>query len=82
MDDTDSAYFRDKSYFTDDVAQNSLVVQCVNKYFKRLIDSSNNNTYAHYWQSKGLSNEKLNPPGTNNNNDQAPIIQYSNAEID
>ena len=29
-----------------------------------------------------MSNEKLNPPATNSNNDQAPIIQYSNAGID
>ena len=81
MDDIDSAYFRGKNYFTDDGAQNYLVFQCVNKYFKSVIDSTNNNTYARYWQSKGLSNEKLNAPGTNSNNDQAPIIQYNNARI-
>ena len=64
LDDIDSAYFGGKNYFTDDGAQNYLVFQCVYKYFKRVIDSSNNNTYSHYWQSKGLSNEKLNAPGT------------------
>ena len=53
----------------------------VNKYFKRVINITNNNTYAHYWQSNRLSNEKLNAPGTNSSNDQAPIIQYNNARI-
>ena len=81
LDDIDGAYFRGKNYFTDDGAQNYLVFQCVYKYFKRVIDSSNNTTYAHYWQSKGLSNEKLNAPGTNNNNDQAPVVKSDGDKI-
>ena len=48
LDDIDSAYFRGKNYFTDDGSQNYLVFQCVYKYFKRVADSTNNNTYAHY----------------------------------
>ena len=32
-------------------------------------------------QSKGLSNEKLNAPGTNSDNDQAPLVQYTNDRI-
>ena len=67
LDDTDSAYFRGKNYFTDHCVQNYLVFQCVYKYFKRVIDSTNNNNF--YWQSKGLPNEKLNAPGTNTSND-------------
>ena len=53
----DSAYFRGKNYFTDNGTQNYLVFQCVYKYFKRDVDSTNNTTYAHYWQSKGIFNE-------------------------
>ena len=77
----DIFYFRGKSHFEEDDTQNYLVFHCVYKYFKRAIDSTSNNTYAHYWQSKGLSNEKLNAPGTNSNNDQAPLIQYDNTRI-
>ena len=38
--------------------QNYLVFQPMYKYFKRVIDSCNNSAYVHYWQSKGLSDEK------------------------
>ena len=46
--DIDSAYFRGKTYFDDDDGtQNYSVFQCVYKYFKRVIDSTSNNTYTH-----------------------------------
>ena len=76
------SYLKGKNYFDDnDGTQNYLVFQCVYKWFKRVIDNISNNTYVHYWQSKGLSNEKLNTPGTNSNNDQAPLVQYDNTRI-
>ena len=46
----DAAYFRGKSHFEEDGTQNYLAFQCVYKYFKRVIDSTINKTYAHYWQ--------------------------------
>ena len=48
--DIDSAYFRGKTNFDDDDddgTQNYSVFQCIYKYFKRVIDSTSNNTYAH-----------------------------------
>ena len=51
------------------------------KYFKRVIDSSNNIVYVHYMQSKGLSDEKINAPGTSISNDSALILEYNGAII-
>ena len=39
--------------------QLKIIQFCNRKYFKRVIYSTNNTFYAHYWQSKGLSDEKL-----------------------
>ena len=61
--------------------QNYLVFQPIYKYFKRVIDSTNNTVYVHYWQSKGLSDEKINAPGTSSINDQAPTLEYGSAGI-
>ena len=41
------------------------------KYFKKVIDSTGNTAYVHYWQSKGLSSS----------NDQVPILEYGGAGI-
>ena len=49
--------------------------------FKRVIDGTNNTVYVHYWQSKGLSDGKINAPGTSISNDQAPILEYGGAGI-
>ena len=35
----------------------------------------------HYWQSKGLSDGKINAPGTSGSNDQVPILEYGGAGI-
>ena len=48
----DSIYFRGKSHFEDDGAQNYLVYQTVSKYFKTV---SNNDSNILSWKSKGLS---------------------------
>ena len=61
--------------------QNYFAFQPMSKYFKRVIDSTNNTVYVHYWQSKGLSDEKSNAPGTSSSNDQAPILEYGGAGI-
>ena len=61
--------------------QNYLVFQPMYRFFERVIDSSNNTVYVNYWQSKGLSDEKINAPGTSISNDSAPILEYNDAKI-
>ena len=51
------------------------------KYFERVFDSTNNAVYVHYWQSKELSDEKINAPGTSHSNDQVPVLEYGGARI-
>ena len=59
----DSIYFRDKSHFEDDGAQNWLVFQPVHRYFKTV---SANNSNIVSGKSKGLSDEIIKPPNTSN----------------
>ena len=77
----DASYFRGKNYFGDDGMQNYFVFQPMYKYFKKVIDSTDNTVYVHYWQSKGLSDGKINAPGTSSSNDQAPILEYGGTGI-
>ena len=37
--------------------------------------------YAHYWQSRGLSDGKLNARETTTSNDEAPILKYKNNKL-
>ena len=57
----DSGYFIGKSHFQEDRTQNYLVFQPMYRYFGLIPNTSN----ILSWQSKGLSNEKFNPPNTN-----------------
>ena len=59
----DSTYFRGKSHFEDDGAQNCLVFQPIQRYFKT---ASANDSNILSWKSKGLSNESIKPPTTSN----------------
>ena len=52
----DSIYFRGKSHFEDDGAQNWLVFQSIHMYFKT---SSDNPSIILSWKSKGLSIESI-----------------------
>ena len=56
----DSSYFIGKSHFDEDGTQNYLVFQSLNKYFKLITNTSS----ILSWQSKGLSNENIDPPTT------------------
>ena len=56
----DSSYFIGKIYFEEDGTQNFLVLQPLNKYFKLIT----NTLSILSWQSKGLSNENIDPPIT------------------
>ena len=59
----DAAYFRGKNYFDgNDGAQNSLVFQVGEKYFKN--NSGSNSSKIEIWKSKGLSSQSLNLSGT------------------
>ena len=55
----DSHYFIGKSHYDEDGSQNYLVFQPMYRYFKRIAGVDNGN-YIYYWQSKGLSDEKIN----------------------
>ena len=57
----DSIYFRGKRHFEDDGAQNWLVFQPVQRYFKTA--SANDNDILS-WKSKGLSDESIKSPTT------------------
>ena len=54
----DSNYFIGESHFEGDGAQNYLVFQPMYRYFK-ITAVVGNYSYIYYWQSKGLSDEKL-----------------------
>ena len=54
----DAAYFRGKSHFEEDDAQNYLVFQPMSRYFKRIAGVAGGN-YIYFWKSKGLSDERL-----------------------
>ena len=54
----DSSYFIAKSHFEEDGTQ-TLVFQPMCRYFKRIAGVGNAN-YIYYWQSKGLSDERIN----------------------
>ena len=59
----DAAYFRGKNYFDgSDGAQNSLVFQVGEKYFKN--NSVSNSSKIEIWKSKGLSSLSLSLSGT------------------
>ena len=54
--------------------------QCIS-ILKKVIDSTDNTVYVHYWQSKGLSDGKINSRNTSSSNDEAPILEYESAGI-
>ena len=60
-----SNYFKGKSRFEEDGAQNYLVFQPMYRYFKR-ISSVGSGNYIYFWKSKGLSDETINSITTSN----------------
>ena len=65
----------------DDLEGNYSIFESGYNYFKRIVDNTCNVTYAHYWQSKGLSNEKINAANTNTDNDLAPIVKFNGSQM-
>ena len=61
----DSSYYIGKSHFEEDGGQNYLVFQPMYRYFK-IIAGVGNGSYIYYWQSKGLSDERINSIKTPN----------------
>ena len=59
----DSSYFRDKSHFEEDGAQDYLVFQPMYRYFKRIAGVGRGN-YIHFWKSKGFPDGNVTPPVT------------------
>ena len=72
----DSSYFIGKSHFEEDGAENYLVFQPINRYFKVIA----NTKYTYKWKSKGLSDETIKPPATPDNN-LSPLINYLGNKI-
>ena len=70
----DSSYFIGKSHFEEDGTQNYLAFQPMYLYFKRTAVVEND-SYIYYWQSKGLSNEKINSITTSNHS-ITPNLDY------
>ena len=67
----DSSYYIGKSHFDEDGAQNYLVFQPINKYFKVIT----NTDYVSLWKSKGLPSESIKPPTTSDNS-LTPTLNY------
>ena len=63
--------------------QSYFVFQLLYKYLKRVADSTDNNiVYVHYWQSKLISDGKVNAPGTSSSNDMAPILEETKMRLE
>ena len=63
LETIDLIYFRGKSYFEDDGAQDYLVFQTISRYFQPVSAYDSNILQR---KSKGLSNESIKPPTTSN----------------
>ena len=75
----DLSYFRGKNYFDEDGTQNWFVFQPMGKYLQ--IHRTNNINYVLSWQSKGLSDFKLNSIKTNNYLLNPRVNQYDMSKI-
>ena len=74
LNDNDLSYYRGKQYFDEGSSkQNYLVFLPMGKYFK-LNPVAGAADYVLSWQSKGLSNESIKPPTTNNS--LTPELNY------
>ena len=70
----ESSYFIGKSHFEEDGTQDYLVFYPIYRYLKRIAGVGNSN-YIYYWQSKGLSDEKINSIKTPNHS-ITPTLDY------
>ena len=70
----DTTYFIGKSHFEEDGKQNYLVFKPMYRYFK-ITAGVGNGSYIYYWQSKGLSDERINSI-TASNCSGTPFLDY------
>ena len=70
------SYFIGKSHFEEDGAQNYVVFQPLNKYFKLVANAKSISS----WKSKGLSDETIKPPATSDNT-LTPLIDYCGNKV-
>ena len=70
------SYFIGKSHFEEDGAQNYVVFQPLNKYFKLVADVKSISS----WKSKGLSDETIKLPATSDNT-LTPLIDYCGNKV-
>ena len=69
-----SGSFIGKNHFEEDDTQNYLVFQPMYRYFKQIAGVGHDN-HIYYWQSKGLSDEKINSI-TASNYIVTPFLDY------
>ena len=70
----DLSYFKGKSNFEEDGAQNYLVFQPVQKYFQKIAGVGSGND-IYFWKSKDLSDERINS-NTASNHSITPKLSY------
>ena len=70
----DSSYFRGKSHFEKDGAQNYLIFQPIIRYFRV------NKKYILPWKSKGLSDKTI-TPCTTSDNSLTPLIDHYGSKV-
>ena len=76
LNDNDLSYYRGKHYFDEGSGKkNYLVFLPLRKYF-HLNSVAGAADYVLSWQSKGLSNESIEPPTTTTNNSLTPKLNY------
>ena len=71
----DSSYFRGRSHFEGDGAQNYLVFQPMDGFLKRIASVGSGN-YIYFWKSKGLSDERINSVTTSNHSITPELSHY------
>ena len=70
------SYIIGKSYFEEDGAQNYVVFQPLNKYFKLVANAKPISS----WKSEGLSDETIKPPATSDIT-LTPLIDYCGNKV-
>ena len=70
----DLNYFKGKSHFGEDGAQNYLVFQPMKKYFKRIAGVGSGN-HLYFWKTKGFCDDRINS-NTASNHTITPKLSF------
>ena len=76
----DSSYFIGKIHFEEDVVQNFLVFQPMQKYVLKIVGVGSGN-FIYYWKSKGLYDERINSITASNRSITPQLSYYGTFEI-